>query len=144
MKPIKQTVLHDPESGQYGNCMQAFIASVLELPLDSVPHFYRDGCDAETFHRRVNDFLGEFNLALLNLDVEAHVRAFDIKGIVHELSGESSRGVSHATVGKDGHMIHDPHPSGDGILTPWDYWGIFVVRDPAKPSGRFAKELEPS
>ena len=37
MKPIDQTRLHDLENGQAGNCMTAFIASVLEMPIEQVP-----------------------------------------------------------------------------------------------------------
>ena len=41
MIPVHQTILADPVrgDGQPGNCYQAAIASVLELPLDEVPHF---------------------------------------------------------------------------------------------------------
>lgn len=39
MTPVDQTILHDPQTGAIGNCMQAAIASLLDLPLDAVPHF---------------------------------------------------------------------------------------------------------
>ncbi len=35
----KQTIFTDHEKGLYGNCLQACIANLLELPLSEVPHF---------------------------------------------------------------------------------------------------------
>ena len=50
MIPVFQTILADPEradghnaEGIAGNCYQAALASVLELPLEQVPHFAQDG-----------------------------------------------------------------------------------------------------
>ena len=34
-----QTILHDPDNGLLGNCMQAAIATVLGLGMEDVPHF---------------------------------------------------------------------------------------------------------
>jgi hypothetical protein len=42
MKPIDQEFMHDPEKGIIGDCFRACIASILELDINEVPHFYRD------------------------------------------------------------------------------------------------------
>lgn len=139
MNPIDQTIMHDIENGRAGNCMSAFIASVLELPLDEVPYFAEGWPDGEVFHRRVNDFLRQFNLAIMFSDCQAHFEYFGVKGVVHMLGGKSERGVNHATVGIDGALAHDPHPSKAGLVSVDDDWGVFVVLDPSKPSGRFAR-----
>ena len=39
---VEQTILHDPEKKNYGNCMQACVASLLNIPLNDVPHFHHD------------------------------------------------------------------------------------------------------
>ncbi len=44
MIPLMQRNHHDPANGIYGDCHRAAIASLLELPMDDVPHF----CDADS------------------------------------------------------------------------------------------------
>ena len=39
MKPIEQTIF----GFERGNCMQACIASIFEVPLDDIPNFMKDG-----------------------------------------------------------------------------------------------------
>ncbi len=52
MKPVYQTINCVPPNG-VGNCLQACVASIFELPLDDVPHFMLDaetnGGNAEWF-----------------------------------------------------------------------------------------------
>lgn len=43
MTPVDQTILHDPDAGLYGDCQRAVIASLLDLPIDSVPNFSAGG-----------------------------------------------------------------------------------------------------
>lgn len=139
MTPIDQTILHDPANGVSGNCFAAFLASALEIPIEEIPNFAQD-CpeDGVEFYRRIIAYLAPLNLAIVNIDVAAHFAAYGVKGVVHELYGDSPRGVCHATLGVDGAMVHDPHPSKDGLMTTAAEWGIFIVIDPSKPSGRFA------
>ena len=57
MTPVKQTILTDKtvDPPVVGNCFQACVASLLDLPLDDVPHF----CDCNSwpmnFHRWLED-----------------------------------------------------------------------------------------
>ena len=37
------------------------------------------------------------------------------KDVPYMVSGESKRGVSHVVIYMNGQMIHDPHPSNDGL-----------------------------
>ena len=39
MKPIPQTILHDPADGRFGDCLRACIASILEMDSESIPNF---------------------------------------------------------------------------------------------------------
>ena len=36
---VKQTIEHDPESGNWGNCFSAVLASLLDIPIEDVPVF---------------------------------------------------------------------------------------------------------
>lgn len=42
---VTQTILAGDPSGRLGNCLQAAIATLLELPLDAVPHFAESSGD---------------------------------------------------------------------------------------------------
>ncbi len=120
MKPVKQEFLHQPEIGQHGDCMRAVIASLLELPIQEVPHFLHDGCEASVFWGRLNAFLSKFGycyLAVPAFDMQAYLDANGIEEIWHEIGGPSPRGndVFHAVVGRNGEIAHDPHPSQSGL-----------------------------
>lgn len=129
MTPVFQTIAdHNPSEGRYGNCTQASVASILDLPLDEVPHFCvglpqgTDGGIEES--RRINEWLKTKGLALFELayaadSLEAWREDWDRRDIqfYHLLSGISPRGFCHCTVGLNGKVIHDPSPYG-GELKP--------------------------
>lgn len=129
MIPVFQTITdHNPAEGRYGNCTQASVASLLNLPLNEVPHFCvelpqgTDGGIEES--RRINEWLRTRGLALFELCYAADSLAaweedWRKRGIrfYHLLSGISPRGFCHCTVGLNGRVIHDPHPAG-GELKP--------------------------
>ena len=137
MIPVLQTILADPTrndghdaEGRPGNCYQAAIASVLELPLDDVPHFATFDRDwfkqsAPWFRQRgmIRSFYRE--QALKDLSWPLHLapgadfwgdRVSHIVGALG--AGPSPRGPFRHVVVLDpntGDMIHDPHPSGAGV-----------------------------
>ena len=49
---VKQTIEHDPEKGNCGNCFSAVLASLLDIPIEDVPVFSGEG-----WLLRVNEFL---------------------------------------------------------------------------------------
>ena len=114
---VDQTVMHDPESGLYGDCGRACIATLLGLQSSNVPHFLINN-DPFEFCRLVNEFLAHYGLYHL----ETHYYDFDrgdSEGAVncyHMIYGKTERGTNHAVVTMNGKMIHDPHPSKDGLL----------------------------
>ena len=63
MTPREQTYKHDPYNGIQGDCVRTCIAAILEKPNAEVPHFLWDGCDTETFNRRLNIFLMQNGLS---------------------------------------------------------------------------------
>lgn len=119
---IDQSIMHDPENGQYGNCMQACIASYLHRPLDDVPHFHHDGCAAEVFWDRVEDWLDNNNLALR---YGKRVGTFSI------VLGPSVRGTNHCVIMSGDHVIWDPHPSRAGLIEESNRFYL-LPNDPAQ------------
>lgn len=113
MRPVTQTVLHDPGSDIPGNCWQAVIASMLHLDIDDVPHFLlvEDQGGPHWFTNTL-DFLAERGLTLSALALD------DIPpGEPYIACGPAERGVSHVVIYQDGACIHDPHPSRAGLLS---------------------------
>lgn len=102
----KQSVEHLPEIGQFGNCMQACIASLLNLPMSVVPHFHVDGCDAPTFWERVETFVTRQGFVLM------YGHAYDCM-VIH--SGPTLRGTKHCVIGLGDKVVHDPHESNLGL-----------------------------
>lgn len=124
MIPVYQTIFGAPD----GNCFQACIASVLELPLDDVPHF----CKGDNPHwmRDTLDFLRPVGLSLLTVHLPEGLDAEDLPDAWCVLSGPGPRGHRHSVVGRGGMMVHDPHPDGTGLLAVEEY-DLFVAIDPA-------------
>ena len=105
------------KKGIKGNCLQACIASLFELPLESVPHFVTYPDD-----EWVNVFL-DFIYAqgyiyegyapreeLTNLDLTKGLGGYII------VTGTSPRGFKHAVIYKDCTLVHDPHFSRLGLV----------------------------
>lgn len=128
MTPIDQEFIHAPENGQYGDCQRAVIASLLDLPIEAVPHFLQeaDG-DPETYWKKLQGFVRSHGFVYLTVPARSGVSFFGDDGeIYHEISGPSPRGngVSHAVVGCNGQIVFDPHPSRAGLTgdpATWDH-----------------------
>lgn len=128
MKPTTQTILHDPENGLHGNCFSAVLASLLHLPIGSIPVF----SDSEDWRKEVNDFLRPYGLAYMIVsDFDTYCEENGISGCHHQVAGFTKRSgdVWHACVAADGHLIFDPHPSRDG-LTEAKAHGVFLTLHP--------------
>lgn len=126
MKPVMQTVL-----GPGGNCFSACLASLFELSIDEVPNFFEvAGYDDADWWGAVRAWLGirGYGVMFLELKDPAHLKLFSGWIIV---SGKSARGLDHATIWRDGVMVHDPHPSQCGIIAP-DGVDMIYPLDPSR------------
>lgn len=107
MKPIFQTILNQP----LGNCLQAAIASLLELSLEEVPNFAK----ATDMNVAADEFLEPLGLGLVDLlpnpDFPWSPDGF------HLINGVSPRDCPHVVVGYKGRIVHDPAPDGGGLKT---------------------------
>ena len=119
-----------------GNCLQTAVASLLELPLDMVPHFAVFG----------NNWGGALTLWLSGrgarfvayTDDPDTVAYFDYWSFESRPLGEApadelliATGPSwngpwgHVVLWQAGALVHDPHPSGRGIAgEPFEFWQI--------------------
>ena len=150
MKPVNSTIEHKPEEGKFGNCFQACMASILELPIEHVPHFY-DNADerenaqmSEEAKQWVNERTGytlidvpfiapqgneHFTFDLLVKET----LAFLFPNIHVMVTGKSGGGdYNHIVIVKDGEVVHDPNDSGiEGPCVGVDlenaYWVTFFA-----------------
>lgn len=113
-----------------GNCYAAAIASILELPIDQVPN-------VEVFFHIDNGYWQEVMLAFLaskgwDLCSDHRFKVFhdenygfedrekwleDCKDKYYLVSGKSPRGVYHICIYQNGKLVHDPHPTKEGLLS---------------------------
>jgi len=124
MRRVDQTIfVGDPK--KKGNCVAACVATIVGLPLDTVPHFIEYGIafgdsdgvkeEVSTGHSWFAMMLGFFagqGLWLVELEQVTDAEA----GEVVLVAGPSPRGVMHQVLYRDGVLWHDPHPSRDGVL----------------------------
>lgn len=139
MIPIMQTIFH--AEGQAGNCMQAAVASLFELPLEDVPHFFEDaiaddGVNGWNRFRQWFKSLGIYPRQTM-IGIDEAQPAWDFP---HLVSGISPRGLQHMVVHQGLDMIHDPHPEGGGVIadTIWE----LLVCDPALHAKAFGYMLD--
>lgn len=113
---VDQTIPYEAGSVVGGNCLQAAVASIYELPIEAVPHFIQFGDD---WGKALQLYVHSTGHELLRLHHEP-----DDSEIVLAF-GTSPRGVQHSVVWRDGYVMHDPHPSKSGLVgNPSSFWSI--------------------
>ena len=144
MKPVIQTRFYDPDAPvdqQRGNCLTAVVASLLELDIDQVPNFVQDDVDsggANNWFTSLLRFLADRGWRLHYVTPTTDLPL----GAYYTAAGISPRGngeIHHVVVCQDGRMVHDPHPSGDGLLTEERWWALYPIPagEPAYAGGAF-------
>jgi len=118
MKPVYQTLFGEP----HGNCLQAAVASMLDLELNEVPNFME--ADGDAWFDALTDFLSEHGLYALRLNAAPHC----VPHGYHLMSGPSPRGPFwHELVGYRGKAVHDPYPGGECRLETVEEYMVFVA-----------------
>lgn len=115
MKPVFQDKTNDTFPHGGGNCLQAVVASIMELPLEAVPHFMLYG----------PKWVDAFRLFL---EAKGYERTYyrwgtpprDGKYRIMILQ-EEGMDYSHAVVGLGDKIVHDPRGDGDSN-TPIEGW----------------------
>jgi hypothetical protein len=140
MTPQRQQFRHKPDAGITGDCFRACIASLLDLSIDNVPHFYdgtNDGPQTPEQTEAIRSWFAARDMILIetawSMTVEEAL-AFSAErwpGLHIVMGGRSPRGVNHVVIIRNGKMVHDPHPDEAGIVGPTDdgfTWLSFVGR----------------
>lgn len=103
---LDQMILSDPSIPQYGDCLRACTAMMLNKDMTDIMHF------AEQPER----FQDRFINWLIDKGYNVHFYKYWPLGVRYAIAiGPSPRRTAHAVVCKDGVLWHDPHPSHDGI-----------------------------
>lgn len=137
MKPVFQSRVVEKADGEFvahGNCWEACIASILELPLSAVPDIGGDPQWWLTMHTWLRDAHG-----LTCWPLEATLRAGDPDYVWpiapgHYVGiGQSPRGDwKHAVVMCNGVVAHDPYPDGAALRIEEIETIEVLVRAPTK------------
>ena len=137
MIPVKQTISNFVN----GNCMQACVASIMEVPLETIPNFM---CDGEEFYERnLNAWLKYQNFITIDVVIDKYNTGM-LKDCYVIATGESPRSpdLNHAVVYYNGKMVHDPHPDNTGIIGDPKMYTVFVSRNPAEGGLLFSYRYE--
>ena len=124
MTPVMQTKFSDESLGTRGNCMAACVASLLGIPIDGIPSWEDmgdDGSWGDSFMSFLesNGYEYEGMIAPRSGDWKSDVLSLSDGVDGYFIVGGKSPRLhtrGHAVIYKNGVMIHDPHPSGAGLL----------------------------
>lgn len=127
MTPQKQTIFSDEKKGTVGNCLAACVASLLDLPIEALPHFSWYMGD---WYRMLYNFLKEKGYEVngtqtIKENPDWHKGFKGIDGYVI-VGGKSPRGIhnGHAVIYKDGQPFFDPHPDNNFLTEAEDFYTI--------------------
>lgn len=123
MKPVNQS---ETRWGA-GNCLQACLASILELPLDSTPNFVAE--ESDWLGALAKWLQSQFAMGVLLLKLGDDPSSTRPQGYCIA-SGPTHGYLKHSVVWLDGHIVHDPHPARPGLKGIDDLL-VFTVPNPA-------------
>ena len=123
MKPVSQSVLHDPDKGDVGDCFAACLASILEVEIEEVP--------SPTDEKEYPQWFDPYKEYLVSKGFQplwVHLDGCVVPGYTVR-SGMAVRGVEHSCVAYNGEVVWDPHPSQDGLITHTDTLMLLPTED---------------
>ena len=127
MIPVMQTICNC----QTGNCMQACVASIFELPLEAVPNFMMGGNDHfDTHLKKWCDSIGVVAIDIAFNDQDAKANIFDCYTTAHVKDGPKD--LWHAVVWFNDKLVHDPYPGGITFDSEPTLFTVFIIKNPSK------------
>jgi len=131
MKKIYQTKFAgiDAPVGERGNCWQAAVASILELPLEVVPDI-QEYDEKLVWFDEFREWLKQYGLSAIGLATNGNIT---IEGyhLIECKSTTLKNGELHVVVGLNEEVVHDPNPNATALGEVVDYI-IFTALDPAR------------
>ncbi len=136
MTPHRQLVEHDPDKGQYGDCMRTSLACVMDLEPEVVPHFFAEGPDDHHMGMiKLNSWLAAQGLRRViiafpgDITKEAVFNFMDQTNplVMWFLVGKSSHpsGCNHVVVCQGGRQIHNT--SDSEIIGPVEDDNMWII-----------------
>lgn len=129
MKPVYQTKFggSDAPLEEQGNCFQACIASILEIPLEEA--FDCRPYPDDLWLNKFNEWLKPWNLVCISFDhnKEKPIPCSEVLGyhIMACMSKTLYHGEHHVVVIYNQDVVHDPNPHANGQLG--DCQGFFLL-----------------
>lgn len=125
---------NDLERGIVGDCLRAAVASILDLPRSSVPHYlHLHWPDTDKANLEFDRFIARHGYMLLVLPGSVFmslVRENDVQcyHLIFGIASSNGDTAPHACVGLNGRIVHDPNPMKPGLMGAIDDWqiGVFV------------------
>lgn len=154
MVPVYQTRFGKP----HGNCVEACIASIMEIPITDIP--YSDSPDYDRM-RTIAEFVASSGWLYFEMGFKATVVAFAEIGIQYPylvpqdyyiLCGYNEDGIGHAVVARGNEIVHNPNRTEKGILvsvdayqvlTPCERFDILPVIDQSEEDNEAKKSYNP-
>ena len=113
MIPITQT-----ETGDRGNCLSACVASLLEIPIESVPNFTSEPYEPPGMQPlRLNEWLSKLGLQAIYYVTDTMHCNHACPDDYYIITGFSPRGRPHVVIGHQKQIVHDPHPTRAGLVS---------------------------
>ena len=149
MTPVFQTDYRIPG----GNCFQACVASIMELPLQEVPNFLKEsdgGPWTQPQWNAVKEFAKQrdYEVCWLDPDIPDDVGNIEVlkqSGLHYVATGCSPRTDNgHCVVGAGGVTVHDPMANVGGcplVSDPWLYIFFLPSSDPESQKNCVVKNL---
>ena len=120
------TVMQTIFDNKLGDCGRACIASILELPITSVPNFSES---EEKWWKAYDEFAEKHGFIILEFQADE----WNVPKFYHIKIGKSPRGeYNHAVVGFGDEVVHDPFPDGGGLDGNAKLIDVLVPIDPAR------------
>lgn len=136
MIPVHCRVKHDAEAGSYGDCLRASVASLLEIePPENVPHFFHDGCDGETGHERLREWLATQNLVPFTVGFDGSASLDDVLGMMKNINPDvyymlfgATKEGDHVVICRNEKIVWNSAWYGTPIIGPGsnDVWSVMV------------------
>lgn len=109
MTPVDQTI-----DIEWGNSLRACVATILDLKLNDVPDFV--GAHGPRWFLELRAWLeGRGRHAVYVSTVSSLISHVYPHGLPWIGVGDGPRGVRHSVVCVHNEIVHDPHPSRDGL-----------------------------
>ena len=155
MKPVYQAIDRPGfHATGNGDCLRACVASLLELPLEDVPHFMETPESAREWPQALTAWLHGRGRVLETLALPGDLEAALAYMAAHHprehyiLAGRAGPDFGHVIIGLGGRIVHDPSPrvSDRGVSQlgplPCGLYAAMMIRNGRVSFARAANQRE--